>query len=85
MRSIGAAILATTLFASSAFGAAGTTSNNAAPLAPGKPAGVKQAQLTGPALMWAIGFGVIIGGAALVASGAGNGHKVSTSTNSTNP
>jgi hypothetical protein len=78
MRIIGAAILASSLVVSSSFAA----TNSAAPLSPGKPAGVKQAQMEGNTLMWVLGLGVVAGGVALVASGNGNG-SVSTTTTST--
>ena len=80
MRTIGAAILASSLIISSAFAATDTT----APLAPGKPAGVKQAQETNNTLLMVLGLGVVAGGIALVASGGGNG-SVTTTTSSTNP
>jgi hypothetical protein len=79
MRNLGAAILATALFVSSAT-AANTTS-----LAPGKPAGVQQAQLHGHALLWLFGLGIVAGGIALVASGNGNNHQTVTTTTSTTP
>jgi hypothetical protein len=87
MRIIGAAILASSLVVSSSFAA--TTSSNA-PLAPGKPAGVKQAQMEGNTLLLVLGVGVVAGGIALVASG-GSDHVVpattttSTSTTGTSP
>jgi hypothetical protein len=80
MRIIGAAILASSLIISSAFAA----TNSAAPLAPGKPAGVKQAQAADNTLMIVLGLGVVAGGIALVASGGGNG-SVTTTTTGTNP
>ena len=48
MRSLGAAILATGLIVSSAFAA----TDSSAPLAPGKPAGVKEAQMHGRLFWW---------------------------------
>lgn len=80
MRNLGAAILATALFVSSATAATNTTS-----LAPGKPAGVQQAQMHGHTLLWIVGLGIVIGGVALVASGNGNNHQTVTTTTSTNP
>ncbi|MES2256291.1 MAG: hypothetical protein V4559_14780 [Pseudomonadota bacterium] len=68
MRIICAAILASSLIVSSAFAA----TNVAAPLAPGKPAGVKQAQAADNTLLMVLGLGVVAGGIALVASGGGN-------------
>lgn len=70
MRTLGAAILATSLIASSAF--AGADLNSSAPLAPGKPAGVKQAQMHGALAWWLVGIGVVGLGIGLVASGNGN-------------
>lgn len=80
MRIIGAAILASGLIVSSAFAA----TDAAAPLAPGKPAGVKQAQAADNTLLIVLGLGVVAGGVALVASGGGNG-SVTTTTTGTNP
>ena len=80
MRTIGAAIVASSLIISSAFAA----TDSATPLAPGKPAGVKQAQATDNTLLLVLGLGVVAGGIALVASGNGNG-SVTTTTTGTNP
>jgi len=79
MRIIGAAILATSLVVSSAF--AGT--NVTAPLAPGKPAGVKKAQATDNTMLMVLGLGIVAGGIALVASGGGNDTVVTATTTST--
>ena len=79
MRIIGAAILASSLIVSSAFAA----TNAAAPLAPGKPAGVKNAQAADNTLLMVLGLGVVAGGIA-VASGSGNG-SVTTTTTGTHP
>jgi len=81
MRILGAAILASSLVVSSSFAA---TTNSNAPLAPGKPAGVKQAQMEGNTLLLVLGVGVVAGGIALVASGSGNG-SVTTTTTGTSP
>jgi hypothetical protein len=78
MRIFGAAILASGLIVSSAFAATDTT----APLAPGKPAGVKQALAVEHPLLLVLGFGVVGGGIALIASGNGT---VTTTTTGTNP
>jgi hypothetical protein len=80
MRIIGAAILASSLIVSSAFAA----TDASIPLAPGKPAGVKQAQERDNTLMMVLGLGVVAGGIALVASGNGNG-TITTTTTGTNP
>jgi hypothetical protein len=80
MRTIGAAILASSLVISSAFAA----TDSAAPLAPGKPAGVKQAQATNNTLLLVLGLGVVAGGIVLVAAGNGNG-SVTHTTAGTSP
>ncbi len=54
------------------------------PLAAGKPAGVKQAQLAGNGLLLAIGIGAVVAAAVVVATTNG-GHNVANSTNSTTP
>jgi hypothetical protein len=74
MRTIGAVLLASSLIASSAFAA----TDASAPLAPGKPAGVKHAQEMDNTLLLVLGLGVVAGGIALVASG--NGHSTVTTT-----
>lgn len=79
MRIIGAAILASSLIVSSAFAA----TNAAAPLAPGKPAGVKKAQAADNTMLMVLGLGVVAGGIALVASGSGNGSVTTTTTGTT--
>lgn len=77
MRTIGAALLASSLIASSAFAA----TDAGAPLTPGKPAGVKQAQsLDNNTLLLILGLGVVAGGIALVASGNGNNTVTTTTT-----
>ena len=68
MRTIGAALLATTMIVSSAFAATDTVG----PLTPGKPAGVQKAQMEDSTLLWIVGAGLVIGGIVLVASGSGN-------------
>jgi hypothetical protein len=78
MRTIGAVLLASSLIASSAFAATDVS----APLSPGKPAGVKQAQRMDNTLLLVMGLGVVAAGIALVASGNGN-TTVTTATNST--
>ena len=79
MRIIGAAILASSLVISSAFAA----TNAAAPLAPGKPAGVKKAQAADNTMLMVLGLGVVAGGIALVASGGGNDKVVTATTTTT--
>lgn len=78
MRVFGAAILASTLIISSAFAA-----DSSAPLTPGKPAGVKKAQMEGSGPMWGMGLAIAAGGAALVSSGNGNGNGTITTTSGT--
>ena len=68
MRTVGAALLATTMIVSSAFAATDTVG----PLTPGKPAGVQKAQMEDSTLLWIVGAGLVIGGIVLVASGSGN-------------
>ena len=77
MRTIGSALLATTMIVSSAFAA----TDSVGPLPAGKPAGVHQAQAGDTTLLWIIGAGLVIGGIALVASsGGGNSTPVGTTT-----
>ncbi len=87
MRSLGsaagAAVLAASLVISCAFAA--TTPDTPAPLAPGKPAGVKQAQMEGSWGFW-LGAAAVVGlGIGLVASGNGNKGTTTTTTTSTSP
>ncbi len=77
MRTFGAVLLASSLFVSGAFAAS-------APLAPGKPAGVKQAQSQGSTALPFVGIGIVAGGAALLASGNGT-TSVTNSTTGLNP
>lgn len=80
MRSWGAALLATSLIVSGAYAA-----EKSAPLAPGKPAGVKQAQSQGNVFWWIGGLAVIGTGVGLIASGNGNKGVTTTTTTSTSP
>jgi predicted cobalt transporter CbtA len=70
MRTFGAAILATTLIYSSAFAA--TVTSASAPLAPGKPAGVKNAEMTTNQWWWIGGVAAVGLTVGLVASGDDN-------------
>jgi hypothetical protein len=80
MRIFAAVALATSVLASSAF-AAGTEVR--APLAPGKPASVKKAQMEGDNTMMIVaGVAIVAGGIALVAS-EGNDTVVVAPTSST--
>lgn len=75
MRAIGAALVAMVMTATSAFAADGM-------LAPGKPAGTKDAQIETGGVLLVAGILVVAGAIALVASTTqGNGN--STSTNGT--
>lgn len=76
MRTVGAVLLASSLIASSAFAA----TDASAPLTPGKPAGVKQAQAMDNTLLIVLGLGVVAGGIALVASGGGHSGVAATNT-----
>lgn len=78
MRRFAAIVVASTLVTSSAF-AAGT---NVAPLAPGKPAGVKEANLSGNGMLYLFGLAILGGGIALVAS-QGTGNNVTNLTTTT--
>ncbi|HZQ39574.1 MAG TPA: hypothetical protein VFA87_02235 [Rhizomicrobium sp.] len=71
MRALTALILSTSLLASSVAVAA----DNAGPLAPGKPAGVKQADLGSTTTLVLLGFAVVAAIAIGVASGS-NGSPV---------
>ena len=71
MRALTALILSTSLLASSVAVAA----DNAGPLAPGKPAGVKQADLGSSTTLVLLGFAVVAAIAIGVASGS-NGSPV---------
>lgn len=77
MRIFGTVFLVTTLIATSALADA---AKPAGPLVPGKPAGVKQAQMEGNSVMWGLGIAIVAGGAALVASGNGKSTITTTST-----
>ena len=69
MRNFVAAAVAASLIASSALAA-----TDVAPLAPGKPAGVKQAQdFNEGTWIWIVGLGIVAAGIAVVASGNSNG------------
>jgi hypothetical protein len=54
-----------------------------AALAPGKPAGVKQAALRAPLWVWIAGIGFVALGIGLVASGNSNGSSGGSSTSTT--
>ena len=76
MRAIGAALVAMTMMASSAFAADGM-------LAPGKPAGTKEAQIETGGVLLVVGILVVAGAIALVASTTqGNGTTSTSGTSS---
>jgi hypothetical protein len=81
MRTIGAILLASSLIASSAFAA----TDAGAPLAPGKPAGVHEAQRMDNTLLLVVGLGVVAAGIALVASGNGKSTVTTTTTGTAAP
>ncbi len=80
-RKLGSAALASALLLSSTAAFAASDTNQAA-LAPGKPAGVKEAQMFAPTWIWVAGVGLVALGVVLVASGGNNGSSSST-TNTT--
>jgi hypothetical protein len=76
MRNLTAIALATSLFASNAFAA-----DAVAPLAPAKPAGLKQAQFEGDnAILYIIGLGVLAAGIAIAASGGSSNNGTTSGT-----
>jgi hypothetical protein len=80
MRLFLSAVLATTVLASTAF--AGDAPET---LAPGKPAGVKQAQMADHTLVIGLGVGLVAAGIAVAASSS-NSHNVATvATSATSP
>ncbi len=92
MRTIGSALVATTLLVTSAFAATDSVAPQVAPmaakssagaLAPGKPAGVQKAQGTDNTIWWILGAGVVVGGIVLVATGNSNNTTPVVSTNLT--
>jgi hypothetical protein len=78
MRAVVAVVLASSLFVSSAFAAADT-----GPLAPGKPAGVKQADIEAGGVLLALGVIGLAAGIALIASGTQGSNNASTGTTTT--
>ena len=78
LRNLGVVAMASALLMSNVSGAfAGT---DQAALAPGKPAGVRQAALHAPLWIWIAGIGFVAVGVALVVSGNGNGSSGGTTT-----
>lgn len=79
------AVAASMLFSTTAAVAADTDAHQGA-LAPGKAAGVKQAQmLDDNTALWLLGGAVVIGGIVLVATGTGNGSTATTTTSTVVP
>lgn len=79
VRKIGAVALASALLVSS--GTAAFAASDQAALAPGKPAGVKEAAHRAPLWIWIAGVGFVALGIGLVMSGNGNGHSGGSTTN----
>ena len=79
MRLFVSTVLATALFASAAL--AGQADGT---LTPGKPAGVKDAQMTSNTLIIGLGVAVVAAGIAIAAS-SGNSHNVAATTTGTAP
>lgn len=75
MRRLIAVALATSLIASNAIAA-----ENTGALAPGKPAGVKQAAISGGSFFWILGLAFLGAGIGIAASGNG-GNNPGTTTN----
>jgi hypothetical protein len=65
--------------------ATGTQIAATAPLSPGKPAGVKQAQGAASTLFWLAGIGIVATGIVLLAENNHNNNTSSTATSGTNP
>jgi hypothetical protein len=82
MRKFSALALGTLLLVSSTLAAGADT---VSPLAPGKPAGVKQASLEGNGLLLVFGVAIVAGGIALVASQGNSGNSITSTTSSTAP
>ncbi len=78
MRAIGAVALATAMFVSNAM-AATNEAGPAGPLSPGKPAGVKQADLEGGGVLLFLGIAALAAGIAVLATQTqGNGSSTGT-------
>ncbi len=77
LQKLGVFALASALMVSSTVGAFAADADHAA-LAPGKPAGVKNAALRAPIWVWVAGVGFVALGIGLVASGNGNGSSSGT-------
>ena len=75
-----AVALASALLASTGSAALAAPTSDQAALAPGKPAGVKEAAMHAPLWVWIAGIGFVALGVGLVASGSGNGHSGGSNT-----
>ncbi len=71
------ALMSTLVLSSTSALAAGS---NEAALAPGKPAGVKEAAMHAPLWVWIAGVGFVALGVGLIASGNGNGSSGGSTT-----
>ena len=80
LRKFGAVALASALLASTGSAVFAAPASDQAALAPGKPAGVKEAAMRAPLWVWIAGVGFVALGVGLVASGNGNGHSGGSST-----
>jgi len=81
LRNLGAVALASALLFSSGTTAFAASDSDQAALAPGKPAGVKQAAMRAPLWVWIAGVGFVALGVGLVMSGSGSGHSGGSTTN----
>jgi hypothetical protein len=86
MRNFCAALIACSILSTSAF------ADTDGALSPGRPAGVKQAQMTEHATLWIVGLGLVAAGIAIAASSSGGNHNsgapgggTTTTTTTTSP
>lgn len=83
MRVLISAFLAAGLAALTASGS--IAADNSQPLQPGKPAGVKQAQMESNALSIAFGAGLLAAGIAIATTGGNGNNTITTTTTGTSP
>ena len=83
MRKYGAVALASALLVTSGTAAFSAPASDQAALAPGKPAGVREAAMRAPLWVWIAGVGFVALGVGLVVSGNGNGHSAAHTSTST--
>jgi len=81
LRKYVAVALASALLVTSGSAAFAAPASDQAALAPGKPAGVREAAMRAPLWVWIAGVGFVALGVGLVASGNGNGHSGGSTTN----